>query len=133
MIKAKKTERITVRFTPDERTWLAETSNENGVSVSRYIRQVSLGELPQINKKLNGCSISQKEFLDLYKEVNMVGTNLNQIAKKLNIESARRKLNGEGEVTIIDFPEKRIKNFVKMYDLTHSTLSEIRTLIREVV
>src|SRR6056297_3665704 len=114
MIRAKKTERITVRFTPDERTWLAETSNDNKVSVSRYIRQVSLGELPQINKKLNGCSISQKEFVELYKELQKIGTNINQIAQKINIQSARRKANGDGEIDLSTYPVKKIQALINI-------------------
>jgi hypothetical protein len=78
-----KTEFIGVRVTPEGLKAIKQKAEKAGISPSRYVREVALGELPQ-----DGANFSKYDRVEalqgLKKELNMMGNNLNQIARIAN-------------------------------------------------
>ena len=71
-----KTHMISVRLTDAERRKLSQICAVSGLPVSAVLRQF-----------ISGVTIRQrppKELHDLYAEINRIGTNINQIARKAN-------------------------------------------------
>ena len=67
---------ISVRLTDAERRKLSQICAVSGLPVSTVLRQL-----------ISGVTIRQrppKELHDLYAEINRIGTNINQIARKTN-------------------------------------------------
>lgn len=88
-----KSERITVRLTPGEEEWIVKKAEKAGVSKSRYIRKVTLCELPQSDNPFyekdrpmnlkNG--ITHAKMMRIFNtDISQIGNNLNQIARRLN-------------------------------------------------
>lgn len=88
-----RSERITVRLSPSEEKWILKEKDRAGVSKSRYMRKVVLGELPQAkvpfreeDRRLefeNGISaVEMRKVID--HELPKWGNNLNQVARTLN-------------------------------------------------
>jgi len=89
----KRTERITVRVSPDEEEWIIKKAQETGVSKSRYLRQVTLCQRPQaevpfsktdqpvtVNGPLTNAELKQVLNRDLPK----IANNINQLARHVN-------------------------------------------------
>jgi len=77
MEKERRTENIKVRLTPAERKQLEELIEEHGVkNLSEFIRSVLL---------TGSYKVTSKDYSDLLYEVHKVGININQLAKKANI------------------------------------------------
>ena len=71
-----KTHMVSVRLTDAERRKLSQICAVSGLPVSTVLRQL-----------ISGVTIRQrppKELHDLYAEINRIGTNINQIARKTN-------------------------------------------------
>lgn len=71
-----RTHMISVRLTDAERRKLSQICAVSGLPVSTVLRQL-----------ISGVTIRQrppKELHDLYAEINRIGTNINQIARKAN-------------------------------------------------
>lgn len=91
-----KTERITVRFTPEGEEWVVNQAEKAGVSKGRYLRQVALCQRPQAeepfddtNKNValsNGVRVEELRKV-LHQDLSKIGSNLNQIAKHINKQS----------------------------------------------
>ncbi|SHE87836.1 hypothetical protein SAMN05443144_1046 [Fodinibius roseus] len=87
------TGRITVRVDEDEEEWIIKKAGEVGVSKSRYMRQVTLGERPpakvpfatnQRSLELDD-NVTHGEVKELiHKGLPAVGRNVDQIVKKVN-------------------------------------------------
>ncbi|SMO56894.1 plasmid mobilization protein [Fodinibius sediminis] len=84
---------LSIRFTPNALDWIVRQAREVGVSKGRYIRKVVLGELPpakvpfgtnQRSLKL-ADDITHREMRRMvFRQLPMVGNNLNQLTKKVN-------------------------------------------------
>ena len=72
----KREHRMTVRLNGDEYTKVLSTIERSGLSKQEYILSSILNK--KIQERLN------VDYFKLINEVNHVGTNLNQIARKLN-------------------------------------------------
>jgi len=92
------------RYTPSvslkesEKQALVKKANEVGVSYTRYMREVALGELPQDADDFN--KYDRVEVLqDLKYELNMIGKNINQLTRVAhqseNINSGRLRKMGQ--------------------------------------
>ena len=71
-----RTHMISIRLTDAERRKLSQICAVSGLPVSAVLRQL-----------ISGVTILQrppKELHDLYAEINRIGTNINQIARKAN-------------------------------------------------
>lgn len=67
---------LSVRLTETERKHLDELAEKSGLSLSNTIRAC-----------INGTELRERqsaEIKDLYTEINRIGTNINQIARKIN-------------------------------------------------
>lgn len=65
-----------VRFTPDEMKYIEKKSNELNMTTSKFIRTISLkGEI---------LKLENPEYRNIILEMNRIGTNINQIARRLN-------------------------------------------------
>ena len=67
---------LSVRLTETERKHLDELAEKSGLSLSNTIRAC-----------INGTELWERqsaEIKDLYTEINRIGTNINQIARKIN-------------------------------------------------
>ena len=67
---------LSVRMTEKERKHLDELAEKSGLSLSNTIRAC-----------INGTELRERqsaEIKDLYTEINRIGTNINQIARKIN-------------------------------------------------
>lgn len=117
----------------DQRNILEQWAGEQGISLGAYIRKVALGEIPQKNKALDHRCISQQEFMDLYKEITRIGSNMNQIAKRLHIRYAERKARGEGDFDLSEYPVEDILKFIRVFEQTNKYLANMNRLIMEVV
>ena len=72
---------LSVRLTAEEREHLDRLAKESGLSLSNVIRSC-----------INRTEIRQRqpaEINDLYKEINRIGVNINQIARSVNAGIAR--------------------------------------------
>jgi hypothetical protein len=69
-----------VALTPEEKNILERKAKKVGISYTRYMREVALGELPQ-----DETEVTKYELLDeirkIKSELNAIGNNMNQIAK----------------------------------------------------
>ena len=75
---ANKTAHIEVRVSDNEKSALKEFSKQTGLSVSEFVRRAALGQ--RIDPVKHIPAINRCVYLELLR----VGTNLNQIAHKLN-------------------------------------------------
>ena len=92
---------LSVRLSTDEKAILNQWASEKDVSLSRYIRQVALGELPQNSRVFKRGGISEKDLWDLRKDLAAVGNNINQIARRVNKDHLKligKQKNGEREL-----------------------------------
>lgn len=89
----KRSERITVRVSPDEEDWIIKKAEKSGVSKSRYIRQVSLCQRPQAEVpfsksdqpvSVNGPITNEELKKVLNSDLPKIGNNINQLAKHVN-------------------------------------------------
>lgn len=74
---------LSVRLTAEEREHLDRLAKESGLSLSNVIRSC-----------INRIEIRQRqpaEINDLYKEINRIGVNINQIARSVNAGIATRQ------------------------------------------
>ena len=67
---------LSVRLTEQERRHLDELARKSGLSLSNTIRACISGT--QLRERQSA------EIADLYTEINRIGTNINQIARKVN-------------------------------------------------
>lgn len=89
---------LSVRLSKDEKAILKKWASEKNVSLSRYIRKVVLGELPQNSRVFKRGGISEMDLWELRKELAAVGNNINQIAHRLNkrhLQLMEKQKNGE--------------------------------------
>lgn len=124
---------LTVRIGDDEREHLEKFADEAGVSLTRYIRKVALAELPQTNRKLKGGTLTDKDFIEAFQELIKIGTNLNQIAKRLHLQHAKRKAQGEEDIDLSEYPLEEITIFIEIFDNVDEKLSQMKHVIMEVV
>jgi hypothetical protein len=75
-----KTERTTIRWTPENLQMMKQRAEKAGVSTGRYVREVALGELPQDEDGADKYALIV-ELKNLRKELGAIGNNINQIAK----------------------------------------------------
>lgn len=74
------------RYTPSvslkesERKWLKKMADEEGISYTRYIKEVALCKRSQAGQKIG----KENRLKQLLTELNRIGTNINQIAKVAN-------------------------------------------------
>lgn len=90
---------LSVRLSKDEKAILKKWASEKNVSVSRYIRKVVLGELPQNSRVFKRGGISEMDLWELRKELAAVGNNINQMAHRVNkrhLQLMMKQKNGEG-------------------------------------
>ncbi len=84
--RSHRTQRVTVRFTPEEIRVTSERAHECGRPVSTYMREVSLGSVPRARPH-------RIEKAAVY-ELGRIGNNLNQLAHIANttgrLDDARR-------------------------------------------
>ncbi len=74
----KRTERIEVRLTPEEKQAMKSMADAAGMSASSFLRASAIGdgyEPPQVNAK---------QLNELLHQIKKLGTNMNQIAYRLN-------------------------------------------------
>lgn len=83
MAKQKRTT-PSISLKPDERKKLQQRADEAGGSLGRYIRQVALCERGQ-NDEMAGQAERVEALRKLKRELNKLGSNLNQIARVANI------------------------------------------------
>ena len=76
----KKRHRITIRLTDEELQKIREKAKENSTSISDLFRQSVLGKSAMRRKQKIDCEAVKM----LVYEINKIGVNLNQIAKKIN-------------------------------------------------
>jgi len=90
---ARRSERVTVRLTPNEEDWIINKAEKAGVSKSRFMRKVVLGELSQAEvpfyqknhrMKFNNGITHEEMRKVLRGDMSNAQNNLNQIARKLN-------------------------------------------------
>ena len=120
-MREERTERMTVRLTPAEQEWIVKMAEKAGVSKSRYMRKVVLGELApaevphkKIHREMkfkNGITQAKMKKIFLG-DMPKLGNNLNQIARRLNegqpadddmveqMKYVREELNEIGKVII---------------------------------
>jgi hypothetical protein len=75
-----KTERTTIRWTPEDLKSIKKRAEKVGVPAGRYIREVALGELPQGENKVTKYELID-EIQNIRSELNAIGNNMNQLAK----------------------------------------------------
>jgi hypothetical protein len=80
-----------VALTPEEKKYLEKKAKKVGISYTRYIREVALGELPQGDVAGTQYELI-KELGKLRSELTAIGNNLNQMARIANQTGA---INGE--------------------------------------
>ena len=89
---------LSVRLSTGEKAILKQWASEKNVSLSRYIRQVALGELPQNSKVFKRGGISEKDLWTLRNDLAAVGNNINQLAHRMNkrhLQLAMKESNGK--------------------------------------
>ncbi|REL39134.1 plasmid mobilization relaxosome protein MobC [Rhodohalobacter sp. SW132] len=89
---------LSVRLSKNEKAILKNWASEKNVSLSRYIRKIALGELPQNSRIFKRGGISEMDLWELRKELAAVGNNINQIAHRLNkrhLQLMMKQKNGE--------------------------------------
>lgn len=75
----KRTDRILLRVTPDEKAAITQNAADAGVGVSRFLRAVGVGQkLAARRPSANDAAIRQ---------LALIGNNVNQIAKRVNAGS----------------------------------------------
>ena len=88
-----KTERITVRFTPNQEEWVIRQAEQAGVSKGRYLRKVVLVEFPQAStpffkkdRRINfRQGITMKNMQKIIEhDLPKTGNNLNQLTRHVN-------------------------------------------------
>ena len=95
----KRYEPITVRFTEDALNVMREIAGENGISVAEVVRMASAGNLAdylgdvRFVDQLQGAEIKARvaKLIDVMSDIEVglikVGTNINQIARRVNTEA----------------------------------------------
>ncbi len=75
--KENKTIQIHLRVTPDEYNSIKKRAAETGLNMSEFSRRILIGE--------KVITAPPADFFVLIKEVKRVGSNLNQLIRKLNV------------------------------------------------
>lgn len=78
-----KDKRVTIRFTEDEYKLLKQKADDLDITLSNYIRKKALGNREKVTTKCD------KELLY---HINRISNNLNQVAKRCNINKTIDKL-----------------------------------------
>jgi hypothetical protein len=115
----------------DQRQTLETWAGKEGMSLGAYIKKVALGEIPQKNRYRNGSSITAKDFIDLYREVNSIGVNLNQLTHRINIVTTKRKANGDMDIDLFRYKIEDIRRMIDLFETVDKHLSEMKALIQE--
>lgn len=76
-----KTKRITIRVTDDMYELLQQDAELVHLSLAEYARQKLLGKVPKVHYEI---VFNSREMLNALAGIGRIGTNLNQIARKLN-------------------------------------------------
>lgn len=71
----------TIRVTPKEHEQIKFLADQAGVSWSRYVRQVALGERRPVSE---AGGVSKEEVKEILRQLSAVGNNLNQLALVAN-------------------------------------------------
>lgn len=74
---------VRVRFTPLEKSQLAETAKSRGLSMSDLLRTTALNAAPLYRK----ASPERAAFIKGLAELGKIGSNVNQIARTLNVHA----------------------------------------------
>ena len=82
-ISNKRTPPFSMRLSDDERTEIERRASIAGLSIAGYCKSVILNKPPP--RKSRRASIDQIELSRLLGELGRVGSNLNQIARQLNM------------------------------------------------
>jgi len=93
-----KTEIVNIRFTTKEKQVLEQKSQKTGLSKSAYIRNLI------IDSKIKPTPT--KEYLELSKQVQKIGYNVNQIAKAVNL--------GVAQPYDIDYVKEQLSSIYKL-------------------
>lgn len=84
--KRQRTRLIAVRFLPKEADALNAAADLAGLSVGAYLRKVALGEPGP--RAVRRPPVEKKELARILGQLGKVGTDINQIAKRLNSDGA---------------------------------------------
>ncbi len=76
----KKRHRITIRLTDEELNKIREKAKKEGLTISDLFRQSVLGKSAVRRKRKIDCNVVKM----LAYEINKIGVNINQIAKRIN-------------------------------------------------
>jgi len=95
----RRTERVEIRLTEQERIDLGEHALEAGAEVSDYIRSKIFGTAPRKHARATG---ERAELIKSLGELGKIGSNLNQIARALNREIIPDKWKIEDALKEID-------------------------------
>ena len=99
----KRTVRIYIRVTPKEFKTIMNKSSESGLTASEFIRRSVMG------KTIHAAPPA--EFNDLIREIKRVGSNLNQMLRKLNMAGIAHPLE----------LERVSKNLTDIVDILYQT------------
>ena len=99
----KRTVRIYIRVTPKEFKTIMNKSSESGLTASEFIRRSVMG------KTIHAAPPA--EFNDLIREIKRVGSNLNQMLRKLNMAGISHPLE----------LERVSKNLTDIVDILYQT------------
>jgi hypothetical protein len=87
----RRTEKVTVQFTPSERTTLQEAAARAGASLSQHTRELCLRRWSAASPVVAGTRRSP-DAKALENHLIAVGNNLNQLAKRANTDRATPQL-----------------------------------------
>lgn len=103
--KRQRTMQVKVRLTPDEFTQLAERSDKAGMTAGAYLRAAGLGTAgARAQRRLPVDAMLLRQVLG---HLGRVGSNLNQIARRLNEGAAAGLLLPELREALADFGHMR--------------------------
>ena len=72
-------ETIYIRVSPEEKAALVESAKQYGLTAAAWLRRVGLGKRNPVSKTDNDA------FKALYREIQYIGRNINQIALRANL------------------------------------------------
>lgn len=103
--KRQRTHSYPIRFTPDEYSRLEHLARRAGLTRAGYIRQCVLGDAgSRSHRRIRG---DRRELAALLGEIGKIGSNINQIARKVNTAGFARLDPEELDQAIADISDMR--------------------------